>query len=375
MSSRQTNKRVESPFQDPAEKALTRALDKQQAANDGDDPAIVMPDLTTGRADEECSLDMNEVVTDVEAEFDDIYLKYPRHKQMQIAIDHVRLHGAKVRPKGKAMRGLLIIGPTGSGKTTGIEEYVAHLMRLGLYENGRMPVLYLRLRKKVTVLKLLRAILAKFGDRYAKKRDEDELIEQVRNCIVRAGVQVIVIDEAQYLTNKTTDNEEISDQLKGFLDDSIAPVVFVGVNEAQGLIDDNLQLAGRCGNPFELTPLNPDDDADVALLTAFLERLDAEMVKRNLTRRSSSLDSDYVVTCLHLASGGVIGMAYRIVRQALLIATSRGADFVEHYDLALAVDRWAIKKKICNSNPFLKPELQKLLLTADEHVGCEKEAA
>ena len=339
MSGRQSNKRLESPFQDRADKALSKALDMPQAENQSSDAAIAMPDLTTGRADEECSLDMNEVVTDVEAAFDEIYLNYPRHKQMQIAIDHVRLHGAKVRPNGKPMRGLLIIGPTGSGKTTGIEEYVAYLIRQGAYENGRMPVLYVRLRKKVTVLKLLRAIFAKFGDRYANKRDEDELIEQVRNCIARAGVQVIIIDEAQYLTNKTRDNEEISDQLKGFLDDSIAPVVFVGINEARGLIDDNLQLAGRCGDPFELTPLNPRSDADVALLAEFLKRLDSEMVKRKLTKRSSGLDSDYIVTCLHFASGGVIGMVYRIVRQALLIATSRDADFVEQYDLALAVTR------------------------------------
>ncbi len=72
---------------------------------------------------------MNDVMTDVEAKFDEIYLNHPRHKQMQLAIDRIRLHGVKVRGTGKPMRGLLVIGPTGSGKTTGIEEYVAHLIR------------------------------------------------------------------------------------------------------------------------------------------------------------------------------------------------------------------------------------------------------
>jgi hypothetical protein len=358
------SKHAASPFQQPAEKALSAALAsasaRQQNARFGShgDPAIVLPDLTTGKGDEESSRAMNDVMTDVEAKFDEIYLNYPRHKQMQLAIDRIRLHGSKVKGTGKPMRGLLVTGPTGSGKTTGIEEYVAYLIRDGAYAEGRMPVLYLRLRKKVTVIKLLRAILSKFGDRYALRRDEDQLIEQVRNCIERAGVEVIVIDECQHLRNKSTDNLEVTDQLKTFLDDCIAPVVFVGVKEAQAMFDENLQLAGRCGDPVELTALNSAVDADVALLTRFLDLLDKQMVERQLTSRSSSLSSPYTVTCLHLASAGVIGQAYRIVRAALLIATSRGALFVETYDLSLAVERWAMRNKVCTSNPFLRADLQ-----------------
>jgi len=74
---------------------------------------------------------MNVELADVEAAFDEIYLPYPRHKQMQLAIDRIRLHGIRVKPNARPMRGLLIVAPTGSGKTTGIEEYVAHLMRTG----------------------------------------------------------------------------------------------------------------------------------------------------------------------------------------------------------------------------------------------------
>lgn len=358
------SKRPESPFQQPAELALTAALAaataRRHGAGDanGGDPAVTMPDLTTGKADEENSRAMNDVMTDAEAIFDNIYLNYPRHKQMQLAIDRIRLHGIKVRDTGKPMRGLLVTGPTGSGKTTGIEQYVAHLIRQGAYAEGLTPLLYLRLRKKVTVMKLLRAILAKFGDRYASKRDEDELVEQVRNCIKRAGVEVIVIDECQHLRNKSTNNLEVTDQLKTFLDDCISPVVFVGVEEAQGMFDENLQLAGRCAEPVKLTPLDPMNGADVALLTRFLELLDEEMVRLNLTSRSSSLGSPYNVTCLHLASGGVIGQAFRIVRAALLIATSRSALFIEAYDLSLAVERWAVRNKICVSNPYLRADLQ-----------------
>ncbi len=170
---------------------------------------------TTGRADEENSLAMNDVLTDVEAAFDAIYLNYPCHKHMQLAIDRIRLHGIKVRGTGQPMRGLLVTGPTRLGQDDRHRENTSPISsRSDAYADGRMPLLYLRLRKKVTVLKLLRAILAKFGDRYARKRDEDELIEQVRNCIERAGVEVIVIDEVSTLRNRSTDNLEVTDQLK-----------------------------------------------------------------------------------------------------------------------------------------------------------------
>ena len=63
-------KRNAGPFQLPAEQALTKALLDTDSLHPrelpGSDEAVVMPDLTTGRADEENSLAMNDVLTDVE---------------------------------------------------------------------------------------------------------------------------------------------------------------------------------------------------------------------------------------------------------------------------------------------------------------------
>lgn len=357
-------KTADAPFHQPAEKAPSpafanapaRQLNSRIGRDDG--PAIVMPDLTTGKADEESSLRMNVVMAHVGTKFDEIYINYPRHKQMQVAIDLIRLQGIEIQGTGTPMQGLLVVGPPGSGKTTGIEEYVAHLMREGAYAEGRKPVLYLRLRYKVTVVRLLRAILTHFGERYARGRDDDELHAQVRNCIERAGVEVIVIDECQHLRNKSSDNVEVTDELKLFLDDGIVPVVFAGVEELQKVFAEHTQLAGRCAAPIELTPLRPTDKGDIKLITTFLAKLDEQMVERKLTSQSSFLSSPYIVSCLLLASGGVIGQAFRIVRAALLIATSRSADFVETYDLSLAVERWAMRNNICTYNPFLRADLR-----------------
>jgi hypothetical protein len=293
---------------------------------------------------------MNEVLADAEDAFDGIYLPYPRHTQMQLLMDRVRLHGLKAN--GKPMRGMRVLGPTGSGKTTGIEEYAAHLARSNKYGPGRVPLLYIRLRKKTSVSRVLRSIVQKFGDRHAGRRDEEELNEQVRNCIDRAGVELLVLDECQHLKNLSNDSLEVTDQFKVFLDDSIVPVVFVGTYDAKPMFTANPELSGRLGNSVDLAPLRPTVAEDVALFAEFMRRLDRAMMERDLVQELSGLDDDYVIRCLFQASNGVIGMAYRIVRAAMLIAISREADYVEAYDLSLAVDRWAIPSDVCKSNPF-----------------------
>jgi hypothetical protein len=341
-----------------AENSLEKAL---AAAMANKAPAMAGSPLAheTGNMDEVLSLDMNEVLTDAEKAFDGIYLNYPRHKLMQIAIDKVMRHGMKAA--GAPMRGLRVSGPTGSGKTTGIEQYVAHIIQRGEFPAGSTPVLYIRLRKKTSVTKVLRSIVRKFGDRHSKSRDEDELNEQVRNTISRAGIKLIVLDECQHLKNLSNDSMEVTDAFKVFLDDSIVPVIFVGTNDADPMFQANPELCGRLGSPIDLKPLRWNDGDDMASFEEFLNQLDAEMVKRDLVTRASGLGSHYNVACLYLASGGVIGMAYRIVREAMLIAIARDAEYVEHYDLALATKRWAVENKVTKANPFTRQDLQQLI--------------
>jgi len=343
---------------EPAENSLEKAL-KAAMANKA--PAISDAPLTrqTGNADEEHSLDMNEVLTDAETAFDSIYLNFPRHKLMQVAIDKVMRHGMKAH--GAPMRGLRVSGPTGSGKTTGIEQYVAHIIKRGEFSARSTPVLYIRLRKKTTATKVLRSIVRKFGDRHTNCRDEDELNEQVRNTIDRAGIKLIVLDECQHLKNLSNDSMEVTDAFKVFLDDSIVPVIFVGTNDADPMFEANPELCGRLGTPIDLKPLRWDDGDDMASFEEFMRQLDREMVNRDLVNRPSGLDSVYNVACLYLASGGVIGTAYRIVREAMLIAIGRDAEFVEHYDLALATKRWAIENKVTRANPFTRQDLRPLI--------------
>lgn len=343
---------------EPAENSLEKAL---HAAMANKAPAAANANHVhrTGSRDEVLSLDMNDVLTDAEKAFDAIYLNYPRHKVMQIAIDRVMRHGMKAA--GAPMRGLRVSGPTGSGKTTGIEQYVAHIIKRGEFPEGSTPVLYIRLRKKTTITKVLRSVIRKFGDRHSKQRDEDELNEQVRNTIARSGIKLIVLDECQHLKNLSNDSMEVTDAFKVFLDDSIVPVIFVGTNDADPMFEANPELCGRLGPPIELKPLRWNDGDDMACFEEFMRQLDVEMVKRDLVTQLSGLDSHYNVACLYVASGGVIGMAYRIVREAMLIAIGRDADYVEHYDLALATKRWAIENKITKANPFTRQDLRQLL--------------
>lgn len=343
----------------PSERSLKKALDDAVAGAGSPGKILDPPDFLSGSDREIESLSMNSMLADAERGFDLIYLPEPRQKHMQMSIDQVRHQG--LRANGGPMRGLKVTGPTGAGKTTGINEYVAHLYRTGGFSDGAMPVLYHSLDMKTTVMKVLRAIVAEFGDRHGRYRDEQELDEQIRNCFKRAGVQLVIIDECQHLCNLTNDSQQVTNRLKVFLDRSIVPVIFVGTYDADPMFAANPELCGRLASPVDLAPLRWNDANDMALFTEFMRRLDEAMVDRKLVPTTSGLDQPFQIACLHLASGGVIGNAYRVVREAMKIALSRYADKTEAYDLALAVSRWAIPNKICTSNPFLREDLRRLI--------------
>lgn len=78
------------------------------------------------------------------------------------------------------------------------------------------------------------------------------------------------------------------------------------------------------------------------------------MLEKKILPESSALHDPWTLTRLHLVTDGVVGRISRLLAVALEIALRRGATKIERYDLALAVDRWAIPNGITKQNSFLQ---------------------
>jgi hypothetical protein len=210
------------------------------------------------------------------------------------------------------------------------------------------------LERATTAKKLMMSILDYFGDNYSSSGNEQVLKKRAKACFERFGTVLLIIDEVQHLNARRTEQSDVTDSLKRLLDDGVVPIVFLGTDDAREMFTRNLQLSGRLIAPCDFDKLSLVSPRDRGLLAGYATLLDQAIVDKKVMPERAGLDDPWILGCLHAITDGVIGRVSRLVAIALEIALQRDATRVEVYDLALAVDRWAIPNAFVSTNPFLR---------------------
>ncbi len=286
------------------------------------------------------------------ARFQQIYIPYPLHLDFQKRAHYLVELGRATR--GLPQKGMRVLGPSGSGKSTAGDELVRQIHAKTPRTPDRVPVVLVPMERAATPKRLMVSILNYFGDPYASQGTEHALKMRAKACFERFQTDLLIIDEIQHLNYRNSERSDVTDSLKRLLDDGVVPIIFLGTEEADDLFTRNVQLGGRLVAPCDFKPLDFRSKSDRALLAGYATLLDRAMVDRGILQEGSGLDDAWTLGCLHAVTDGVIGRVSRLVGAALEVALPRGASRIERYDLALAVDRWAIPNGITKSNPFLK---------------------
>jgi hypothetical protein len=248
------------------------------------------------------------------------------------------------------------LGPSGSGKTSAIMAFIRRFLATTPRTADRVPIVFVTLERTATSKRLMISILEYFGDSYSSRGTEQSLKMRVKACFERFGTELLIIDEIQHLNYRNSERSDVTDSLKRLLDDGVVPIVFLGTDEANDLFTKNVQLGGRLISPCDFKPLDLRQSADRALLAGYVTLLDQALVDKGIFQELSHLEDPFVLRCLDAVADGVIGRVSRLLEIALEIALRRGATRIEKYDLALAVDRWAIPNGLTATNPFLRDE-------------------
>jgi hypothetical protein len=285
------------------------------------------------------------------ARFQQIYIPYPPHTDFQKRAHYLVELGRATR--GLPQKGMRVLGPSGSGKSTAGDELVRQIHTKTPRTADHVPVVLVPLERAATPKRLMVSILNYFGDPHSSYGTEHSLKTRAKACFERFRTDLLIIDEIQHLNYRNTERSDVTDSFKRLLDDGVLPIIFMGTEEARDLFTRNVQLGGRLMAPCDFKPLDLRSPADRALLAGYAMLLDQAMVQRGILQEASGLGDPWVLKCLHAVTNGVIGRVSRLIGAALEIALPRGASRIERYDLALAVDRWAIPNGITNSNPFL----------------------
>lgn len=298
----------------------------------------------------ECtSAETNRLVAQRIADFRTIFVPYPRHVEFHARCDYLLELGQAT--KGQPQRGMRVLAPSGSGKTTAAEAFIRDVERRLPPAPGFIPIVHVNLDRAATVKKLYTSILMKFGDQLIRNRNELELKQRVIGLLDRVGCRLLFIDEVQHMAKGSGD---VTDSLKNLLDVGAVPIVFLGTDDAKEMFKRNLQFNGRLLPPCDFARLRATVLEDQQLLRGYWERLDMEIVHRGLLARPSGLMDPEVLGALHKCSDGVIGRISRLIEVALEVAIRCGSERIEVRHLALATDRWALPQGFVDTNPFLE---------------------
>ncbi|MCX7207915.1 MAG: TniB family NTP-binding protein [Proteobacteria bacterium] len=150
--------------------------------------------------------------------------------------------------RSRASKGLLIVGVSGTGKTTLAREFENERFPNGRVSGKYCPLLYVEMPSSPTKKNLATAVLTALGDPFASSRGHsaEAKFSRIVTLLKNLNVQILILDEAQHLVDYKRGNEyEAADWIKSLMNETAIAVVLLGLPRTQNLLRANEQLRRR----------------------------------------------------------------------------------------------------------------------------------
>ena len=256
------------------------------------------------------------------------------HAQLTAALEaFAKLQArARARTEGRRLkaRGLLLMGTSGSGKSTAVELCKQLNPDVETPDGLIKPVLIVEVPATPTKRALVAAILGSMG--YVAGRDVNsyDIIEEVAAKASLLGVEMIILDEAHHILD-SKDSQDISEFLKSLLNKAGCGMVFAGLPELRELRTSS-QFDRRLEPDITLCAYDWTAKAERLEFLVLLDKLETEFIR--LPQPSNFADQDFARR-LYTATKGEIGLVTKYLSQALLLAKARA---LQHIDLRLLAE-------------------------------------
>ncbi len=142
---------------------------------------------------------------------------------------------------------LIVLGESGTGKTTLCETLVQQYPRNVLLDRDCLPVLHIRVPSVATIASVAEKVLSKLGDPAPSKGTISAKTARVTKLAKACGVELILLDEAQHIQDRgqLPTQYMVGDWLKTMADESGLPTVLLGLPRVENLLRVNEQLRRR----------------------------------------------------------------------------------------------------------------------------------
>jgi hypothetical protein len=326
---------------------------------------------------------------EIYAAFKKMRIMHPRIENIIRVCDGAR-RAARANDDEEPQGWIELFAASHSGKSHAVKMYIERSVVPELIAEGVFPAdmspaviarrqvraMHVTLRERATRESLYADILVRLGAQVKGTEKLDTLRRQlylylrgendpINNPHKKRPCELLILDEIQHLSQgilrqmqgkRTKDLEssstDVADALKFMMIEGLVPVMFVGIPEARVHLQFDRQLPNRHIEEIDFSPLRWSSAGDAKIFTDFCGKIGIKVQNHGLLANVSNLLVGEIPHMLWAASGGLIGLASRIVEEAVYHAQQAGKEELTLDELALAVDTRAIPQGYCLYNPF-----------------------
>jgi len=150
---------------------------------------------------------------------------------------------------------LLVMGESGTGKTTLSRLFTEQYPKTVLPERDVIPVLQINVPAAATIAGTVESVLAQLGDPQPERGTVSVKTARAVRIARGCGVEMLMFDEAQHIQDRGRVNSQyfVGDWLKSFTDALGLPVTLLGLPRTESLLQVNEQLRRRFTHRLSLS--------------------------------------------------------------------------------------------------------------------------
>jgi hypothetical protein len=303
-------------------------------------------------------------------EFRKFRIPHPHVARIAAELDVLRKVGQASRKEweAKGRRGtripqkfLAIIGPSQTGKSTSVQNYLETVIAAERHDDQTEPVLHVTLTAKANTKSLGQDILEAYLDNDFDTGTARSLLRRASTQVETAHTDVLVLDEIHHLIDNDkhgTTAWSVTETIKRMLIRGACPFVIMGTEKARPLLLNNPQFKGRTYAPIFLDPLDLGRPAERKTFIEHCAGFDLKLVEHGIFPKPSGLVRGEIPAALYDVSQGVIGTASAVFEAAAETAIRGLRNAITLDDISDAIDNWAIPLQYTDYNPIAQGLLE-----------------